>query len=326
MTIITFPLTETRQSHPHVRRFDVRRDLSAVADLVEQAFSETLDLDGRRYIQQLRRTAMHPRFLQWAAGMAERTSFPFSGFVWEEGGEVIGNLSLIPMQRRGERTYLIANVAVQAGHRRRGIARTLTQAAIEDCRRRSGGSVWLHVREDNPAAVDLYRKFSFVERARRTSWHSNPEQPEPFTSPGLQITAPGRRHWPLHRAWFNLQHPPELGWYLTMEPGLLRPGLGGTLKRLLSGVSLRQWAVVRGGQPLAALAWQRTYSAADRLWLAAPPDFDQDAVRLLIQHARNTLSIRKTLNLEYPAGQATGVFEKAGFYAHQTLIWMQSGG
>ena len=325
MTIITFPVSDVRQAHPHVRRFDVRRDLSAVADLVEQSFSETLDLDGRRYIQHMRRTAMHPRFLKWAAGMSERASFPFSGFVWEEGGEVIGNLSLIPMQARGERTYLIANVAVENAHRRHGIARILTETALEDCRRRGVDRVWLHVREDNPSAIDLYRKLFFVERARRTSWYSSPEQPEAAPAPGIRIASPRRRHWPRQRAWFELQHPPELGWYLTMKARLLQPGLSGMLARVFSGASIRQWAVLRGGELLAALAWQRTYSAADRLWLAAPNDFDPDAVCLLIEHARRSLPTRKTLHLEYPAGQATGVFERAGFRAHQTLIWMQSG-
>ena len=103
MTIITFPLTEFKPAHPHMRRFNVRSDLKAVADLVELCFDETLDLDGRRYIRQMRSTAQHPQFLSWAARVASRSGFPFGGFVWEQDGRIIGNISLIQMEGRGGR-------------------------------------------------------------------------------------------------------------------------------------------------------------------------------------------------------------------------------
>jgi hypothetical protein len=49
MAAITHPTTT---SSSHLRAFDVRHDLDAVADLVEVCFADTLDADGRRYIQQ----------------------------------------------------------------------------------------------------------------------------------------------------------------------------------------------------------------------------------------------------------------------------------
>lgn len=76
MTIITFPISETQPIHPHIRRFDIRRDLNMVADLVELCFADSLDADGRRYIRQMRSTARHPNFLRWTAGIAERGGDP----------------------------------------------------------------------------------------------------------------------------------------------------------------------------------------------------------------------------------------------------------
>lgn len=57
-----------------------------------------------------------------------------SGFVWEENGQIIGNLSLIPSTKGGRRVVVIANVAVHPDHRRRGIAHELTQRALQTLR------------------------------------------------------------------------------------------------------------------------------------------------------------------------------------------------
>lgn len=326
MTIITFPMTEFRPAHPHLRRFNVRTDLQAVANLVERCFDETLDADGRRYIQQMRSTAQHPQFLSWAAGVANRVSFPFGGFVWDQDGQIIGNVSLIPMPARRQKIHLIANVAVHPDHRRRGIARKLTLAALEESRARRADQVWLHVREDNSGARKLYRDMGFLERARRTSWYSSWKNTGSGVKADGVILPPKRSHWPQQRDWLRRLHPEQLDWYLSLKRDLLRPGLRGALSRLFSGTSPRQWAVLREGELQGVVSWMRTYSASDRLWLATPPEIDALAVQALLDHALNQVRSSKPLHLEFPAGQATGVLEAAGFDLHHTLIWMQYGG
>ena len=68
-------------------------------------------------------------------------------------GRIVGNLSLIPFVRRGHVVYLIANVAVHPDYRRRGIARQLTQTALDYLRQRGVSSAWLQVRDDNPVGL-----------------------------------------------------------------------------------------------------------------------------------------------------------------------------
>ena len=80
----------------NIRPFDLGRDLAAVADLVEQCFAETLDHDGQRFIHNMRAAARRAKGLGRAALAAENFTLQLSGFVWEQDGEVIGNLSLIP--------------------------------------------------------------------------------------------------------------------------------------------------------------------------------------------------------------------------------------
>jgi ribosomal protein S18 acetylase RimI-like enzyme len=319
MAIIT--LTSASATHPYLRRFDPQRDLNRVADLVEQCFADTLDADGRRYIQQMRATARSPRLLRWAQRMTEHTSFPLSGFVWEQDEQIVGNLSILPFSFRGKRGYLIANVAVHPTYRRRGIARAMTEAALQTARKRRAQTVWLHVRTDNPPAIQLYQRMGFVERLRRTQWVSWRTGMHPLP-PQVSVLPRQRRHWPQQREWFNRLHPPEIGWYLSLPMGALRPGIWGFLYRFFAEVHLRQWAAMAGKRLLGVLTWQRTYASADRLWLAAPTESEEVAVRALLPFARRRLSPHRSLRLEYPAGRAAQALQSVGFTPQQTLIWM----
>ena len=121
MSTITVPVKAN--DHPNMRPLNVLRDLSAVADLIELCFSSTMDGEGQRYINDMRRAGHDDSFRRWANRMAETTSMPLTGYVWEENGKIVGNASLIPFRDKGHRIYLIANVATHPDFRRRGIAR-----------------------------------------------------------------------------------------------------------------------------------------------------------------------------------------------------------
>jgi ribosomal protein S18 acetylase RimI-like enzyme len=321
MTIITFAYEASQ--HPHLRRFDIRKDLKAVADLIELCFAGSLDADGRRYVRQMRSAARHTRLLQLTAGMAEQGTAPFSGFVWEQEGQIIGNASHIAMTAHGKKVYLIANVAVHPDYRRRGIARALTEAALDYSQKNQATATWLHVREDNPAAFHLYQKMGFTPRTKRTNWQMKGKPDSPTPSPSLSVGPRRREHWPKHLQWLNQLHPPELDWYLPLNVNHLRPGLRGFIHRLFSSSSIRQWAVTHQGRLWGVVSWHRSLASADRLWLAADPEHETDAILGLIPKVRQYLPTHRSLNLEYPAGRAAEAFEKTGFSPQQTLIWME---
>jgi len=171
MSAITRPINATPSQ---LRSFDVRKDLNAVANLVETCFADTLDEDGRRYVNQMHSAARNPGYLRWAMAVAENAPMPFKGYVWEENGYLAGNLSLIPYRYQGKRCYLIANVAVDPAYRRKGIARSLTITAIDHARERGIDEIWLHVRSENAAAMNLYQSLGFIQRAKRITWEMKP--------------------------------------------------------------------------------------------------------------------------------------------------------
>ena len=305
-----------------LRPFEARRDLGRVADLIEICFADTLDPDGARYIQRMRSAAGDPNMLRWASISAEWGNRTMGGYVWEEDGRLVGNLSLIPYSIHGRRRYLIANVAVHPEYRRRGIARQLTSQAITFCRQRGISEVWLHVREENDPAVNLYRALNFNERARRTTWHSQSDYARGEAPAGLSL---GKRHkedWNLQRQWLSQNYPPEVTWHLQFNINTLKPGLAGTLARLFSETYLQQWAVQRDRRLEAAVAWQASSTFANILWLAAPPQVKDETVQALLQYARRQVPSHRPLSLDYPARQSSEAIQSAGFKAYQTLIWM----
>jgi ribosomal protein S18 acetylase RimI-like enzyme len=334
MTTITNLLGNTAQSG-HLRPLDVRRDLGGVADLVEQCFADTLDSDGLRYIHQMRTLSRNPGTLNWIGSFSERTYLPLSGYVWEEEKRIVGNLTLIPYHVHQEQTLLIANVAVHPDYRRRGIAYRLTAKALEHARQRGIKATWLHVREENEPAIKLYRSLGFWERARRTTWicdskasqlHGEPARPvdQSASIPRLSVGVRRPQDWNDQQNWLRQLYPAEVTWHLSLKAAWLRPGLKGFLYRTFNDINLQQWSAWRGNELLGVLAWNSSHSYADNIWLAADEEHEEEAAKALLCYARGQLSPKRPLSLDYPAAHAQQAIRGAGFYDHQTLIWMSA--
>lgn len=325
------PLQARTHISEHVRPLNVLRDLPRVADLIELCFASNMDQEGKSYVRQMRRASRDASFLRWASNAIEGASMPLSGFVWEQDGRIVGNVSLVPFRQKGKRIYLIANVATHPEHRRKGIARILTERAMQHASQRGAGELWLHVREDNPGAVQMYIDLGFEERARRTTWRASTEaQPDsiyPIQSERgsglLSVTQRHSRFWPQQLTWLNRLHPEELGWYHSINWNRLKPGLWNWLYRLFIEFDLRQWAIQKDGRLQGVLTWAPTTHRSS-LWLACDPSADREAITFLLRNAHKELGFRRRLTLEHPAGLQEIALQKAGFRIFRTLIWMRS--
>jgi ribosomal protein S18 acetylase RimI-like enzyme len=320
----SFTLSARAEMHPNLRPLNVLRDLPAVADLIETCFSSTMDNDGRRYVQDMRRAGTDNSFIQWANRAAETTSLPLSGYIWEENGKVVGNASLIPFRYKKQRIYLIANIATHPDHRRKGIARALTERAMQHAREKKVNDIWLHVREDNPGAIDLYTKLGFVERARRTSWQASTDLYVPTLQSDIAITSRDPSNWQTQLEWLSRLYPDPLAWHRNWTFSALRPGLWNWLYLLFLDMNIRQWVAVKKGQMEAALAWI-PYGRGESLFAATGERSDPDALTVLLLKARRELSqSHSQIALEFPAGEFDNAIQAAGFKSLRTLIWMQA--
>jgi ribosomal-protein-alanine N-acetyltransferase len=65
----------------------------------------------------------------------------------------------------------LLTIAVDAAHRRRGVARALLDAVIERVRERGARVLFLEVGVDNPPALSLYAQAGFTEVGRRIGYY-----------------------------------------------------------------------------------------------------------------------------------------------------------
>ncbi|HEX2696908.1 MAG TPA: GNAT family N-acetyltransferase, partial [Anaerolineales bacterium] len=272
-----------------LRPLNILHDLPQVADLIELCFSASMDDEGQSYLQQMRRAGHDNNFLRWAGNMMDSASLPLTGFVWEEQGKIVGNASLVFQPYKGRKIALIANVATHPDFRKRGIARALTERTIQYARQRGIKELWLHVRDDNPTAVRIYADLGFVERARRTTYHSASTALSTATGNGVTVTQPNPRDWPLQRTWLARTHPDELSWYSHWDWDVLGPGVWNWLSRTFLEFDVRQWSARKDGELLATLTWMPTPRAANMLWVAVGPNSDAAGLRSVLEAARRHL-------------------------------------
>ena len=107
----------------------------------------------------------------WSAGVwREELSSAFSLYmVLEENGAVSGHIGVKLVYDEAH----IMTLAVRPERRRRGFARTLVQAAINDPASAGVRRVYLEVRPSNLAARGLYRSLGFVETGVRPDYYGD---------------------------------------------------------------------------------------------------------------------------------------------------------
>jgi predicted GNAT family acetyltransferase len=257
--------------------------------------------------------------------MSETAALPLIGYVWEQDGRIIGNASLIPFRSKGKRIFLIANVATHPDYRRRGIGRALTERVMKQARDKNASAIWLHVRDDNPGAILLYRELGFQEIARRTTWQASPEHRLAFPDMALDIVPRHPRFWSLQQVWLERLYPHELSWYQSWILNSLRPGIWNWIYLLFIDFNVKQWAAVHKDELLATLTWMPQGGRAESLFAATgPTGASSEALTALLIHARRTITYPPYLTLEYPAAEMTEAIRAAGFNPRRTLLWMRA--
>lgn len=308
-----------------IRKLDLTRDLDQVADLIELCFPIHLDPDGQTYVNEMRKTARDLRRMGWLSPLTDLASATTSGFVWEENGQIIGNLSLIPLQKEGRRVHLIANVAVHPTQRGQGIGKKLTQRALEYLRRQRDTQVWLQVRDDNPAAINLYRSLGFSDQAARTTWRIRPADLDGKSislRPEWSVRRRKPDDWPAQKHWLEDAYPPQIQWNLPVNFRRFTPGLIQSITNFLDGAFFKHWSIAHGGRCQGVITWQKSDSYANNLWLAFSAGLEGEFLSPGLAHVLKWSPKRHPLSVDYPKGRCDLQFESLGFEKFRTLIWM----
>lgn len=308
----------------HIRPIHLDKDIRPVADLVELCFDQAMDAEGRAYLHNIRMAGKSVSPLYLSSLTPETTNIPFCGYVWEEGGTILGNITLIFAKRNQQHLYFIANVSVHPEHRGRGIAKKLTERALRHVKEHQGSHVMLQVREDNPPAIHVYESLGFVEINRRTNWIVDRTK-RPVKSQFGDVRVTGRRSedWPQHKTWLQDLFPESVGWFLPFNIKKHTPGVMNWLDRWLNSDVIRVWAVRNRDHLLGLGSLESVNPHQDYLWLATSPANEDVTIRTLLPYVIHKIRQPNKLQVNYPAGRAVDAFSASGMKVLNTLIWME---
>lgn len=242
MTAIAATRSDTPQDG--IQPFDARQHLRPVAELIAQVFANEMDGNGRTALEEMQTIGRWSPVLGGLLSTALFAEF-VTGFVWLEGGKVIGNVTLQREEESGTR-WRISNVAVTEPYRGRGIAYRLMRATLAEIARRGGSWAVLQVRVDNPGARRLYERLGFGNVCQDGVWYA-PALPArlPPLAPPVPLLPLGDGDW---RARFELardSRSPLAHWVEPIRPEAYRRGLSGLVRRFMGEVSrlerVRAW-------------------------------------------------------------------------------------
>lgn len=149
-----------------LRPFSLPEDAQSMVKIIAQSAHypdhEEWDLDAES-LQGMESMAKQIKRFGWVL-RGLRTIFPplktfLRGFIWVEDGQDVGLSNL--MRQGNVQAWMIVNVAVVPEYRRRGIARRVVEACIEDARSLQAEKVVLDVIDGNLSAYTLYETLGF---------------------------------------------------------------------------------------------------------------------------------------------------------------------
>lgn len=314
------------------RPINLQKDIPQVLALLTLVFRPSLDGWGQRRLNSMS-LGQYPwpllRLRQWWEGM-------IPGFVWEEEGRIVGNVSLLTTKLPDR--YLVANVAVHPEYRRRGIARLLMEAAIDHVERQDGQEILLQVKESNEGAIRLYESLGFLASGSVTSWQSSYSRvvglPVPVSdrSPdrfGGFLLRPLRSSeseeaWQLDCASFH----PDLNWPVPLPKDAYRRGLLRRLDNLVNGRQAETWVAENRRGTMIGLGtilseWGRANTLGLRVLPAWRGEVERPLLAKLLRRLRHLA--RREIRMEHDAAdEVTGrLLREANFRPARTLTIMR---
>ena len=308
----------------HIRAIRLREDLKQIADLIELCFSENIDPEGREYIRHIRETADSFSGFILENTTVENSTLPFHGYVWVDNGEIVGNLTLIPLRNKEKGSYFVANVAVHPDYRGKGIGRQLTERAIRHVQEHQGKNVYLQVRDDNGVAIHLYDELGFEEISRRTMWvYKLGAIPDLSLRPDVKVTPREKEDWDQQKVWLEALYPKEIRWNIPFQMERLEPTFTNFMSRLLNGEIQRHWAARKGQRLIGTVTMERSNEMHDYLWLGSSLIWEDEVIQAVLPVIQKKMLFPKRLAVNYPAGRARQSFELVNMRELNTLLWMK---
>ncbi len=314
-------LAKSSGSATGMRPVDPKRDMRALAELIEVAFSNNLEAGSERMLGWMKFMGR----LGWVGWILSFYLLPPAarprGFVWEVEGRLVGNASVLPVGGHPRR-WILVNVAVHPDFQRQGIAHRLVKASVAYVRDHKGRVLLLQTESENRGVQELYTALGFDTIARRTTWVGKFERNEYQSMPKGRARARSGNEWREQATLARRTHPEGLIWPYPPESSIYRSV--GLMDSILIGGG-RHWVVQENGALVGSLSlrWSPEIDAW-RMLLVVDPQAHEQVERELLVCGLGDLPTRKArIELEYPTGIAEVQLRDLGFEEKRRLTWMK---
>lgn len=309
-------------SNDGLRPVNLRTDLGQLADLIEVAFADSMDQNGRAAVREMRYLSKLGGLTQLMSMNSELVQGMGMGFVWISKGQLVSNVSIYPASlpagasKAVGQAWLIANVATHPDFRGNGIARRLLEASLDSIRMRSKNKqavALLQVERENTVARNLYEMIGFKTERVWTHWRRVALNRVLDRQGGTKANITNRRRgeWKAEYALAQKVRPLSqggIGWLRPTFPGLFNKSL---MTRINDFINLRSMEnlVIRSQDERDVLAalWVESAvaSSSTQLTLMTNPDYLGIHDEAMISYAVRRFGARNNLTIEHPADELT---------------------
>jgi ribosomal protein S18 acetylase RimI-like enzyme len=319
--VITAPAN--RQSHNGPRPINLNRDIPQILDLLKVAFGEALDAESQRALQGYATPGSPPAFFWRFNPAASRLS---QGYVWEEDGRIVGNVTLLKTTINGR--FLIVNVAVHPDYRRRGIARNLMNNVSNHVRQHGGRQILLQVDHDNTSAIDLYLSLHYRTLGDMTTWLATGGRIHKLeTRSDFPVRDLRGREWQEAYQLDCVTLSPDLNWPEPVPQNVYQQGLWRGLNNFLNGRSNETWVTTQEGHLTGLASIWSEWGRAHQLTLRVLPEWAGWVERPLLAKTIRRLAYlpNRNVRIDHPSSDliTSELLRQANFNAKRTLTHMR---
>jgi ribosomal protein S18 acetylase RimI-like enzyme len=323
--IVTAPSQDQSKHGP--RPVNLNTDIPEILKLLELVFGASLDAEGRQMFAGNANALESPAILWRLSPAAAKLAL---GFVWEEDGRIVGNVTMLTTETPGR--YLVVNVAVHPDFRRRGIARLLMKQVENGVRQRQGGQILLQVVKQNQAAIELYNSLNYTTIGSMTHWTASVSRLRRLElnleRPGPRIRELKRHEWRTAFALDRQALHADLNWPELPKPDMYKTGFWVSAINFLNGRQAETWATTDGQKKLVGLAmlsseWGRSHEAAIRVHPEWVGRLERPLLAKLIRRVQNLP--RRNVQIDHPDEDElmNALLQEANFQPRRTLTHMR---
>jgi ribosomal protein S18 acetylase RimI-like enzyme len=323
--IVTAPSQDQSKNGP--RPININTDVPGILKLLELVFGASLDAEGRKMFTGNASALESPAILWRLSPAAAKLSL---GFVWEENGRIVGNVTVLTTEIPGR--FLVVNVAVHPDYRRRGIARLLMQRVENLVRQRQGNQILLQVVKQNNAAIELYNSLNYTRVGSMTHWTAPVSRLRRLElnldTVGPPIRELKRHEWKAAYALDQQALHADLHWPERLDADAYKNGFWVKAMNFLNGRQAETWIATAAKNQLVGLGaitseWGRAHEASIRVH----PSWQGRLERPLLAKLMRRLQYlpRRNVQIDHPDDDelVNSLLQEANFQPRRTLTHMR---